>query len=100
MKVRWSWNARRQIRAVLDYIAQTSPQYAQSVVDRIWHRAEKLKLQPESGALVEEYCHDDIRQVFESSYRILYRIRHNDVQVVAIIHSARQLPNDLPAADE
>ena len=40
MKVRWTDKARRHLRAIRDYIATDSPQYAARMVDRITRNGE------------------------------------------------------------
>ncbi len=44
-----------------------------------------------------EYRRDDIREVIERPYRIIYRIKEDQIDVLAVIHSAQQLPPDVPA---
>jgi len=45
--------------------------------------------------MVPEYEIDDVRQVIESSYRIIYLIKENQVEVLAVIHTSRKgLPQD------
>jgi toxin ParE1/3/4 len=46
MSVGWTLNARRELRAVHDYIAQNSPTYAQGIVDRITKRTKQLRQFP------------------------------------------------------
>jgi toxin ParE1/3/4 len=49
-----------------------------------------------SGHRVPEYEDDSsagqIRQILEGNYRILYRMREKRIEVLAVIHGARQLP--------
>jgi plasmid stabilization system protein ParE len=85
------------LQAVRDYLARSSPGYAQALAARVVARAEALADQPLSGAEVEEYGDPDIREVFEHPYRIIYRVAGADVQVVAVIHSSRQLPRIPPS---
>ena len=40
---------------------------------------------------------EDIREVFEHPYRVIYRVSGPDVQVVAVIHSSRRLPRTPPS---
>lgn len=45
--------------------------------------------------MVPEYEVDEVRQVIESSYRIIYLIKDNQVEVLAVIQTARKgLPQD------
>ena len=54
MTVFWTQNAKRELRAVHDYVAQNSPRYAQGLVDRITRKTEQLAQGPQRGAEVPE----------------------------------------------
>jgi toxin ParE1/3/4 len=45
-----------------------------------------------SGHAVPEYQDPAIRQVLEGNYRIIYRVGEEGVEILAVIHAARQLP--------
>lgn len=96
MKVVWTQRARRNLRAIHDYIADDSPKSATSMVDRITSKSEGLARFPLSGHQVPEFEEDPgdfvLRQVLEGNYRIIYRILPDRLEVLAVIHGARQLP--------
>jgi toxin ParE1/3/4 len=92
MSVTWTETAADQLQAIRDYLARSSPGYAQALAGRIVARTEALGRRPLFGAEVLEYGDPTIREVFEHPYRILYRVDEQDVQVIAVIHSARRLP--------
>lgn len=48
-----------------------------------------------SGRLVPEYDRDDVRELIERPYRIIYRIQRDQIEVLAVIHGAQLLPEDL-----
>jgi toxin ParE1/3/4 len=96
MNVGWTLNARRELRAIHDFIAQNSPAYAQGMVDRITRRTKKLARFPRLGAVVTEYDDESIRELFEHPYRIVYRICANRVAILSVVHSSRQLPPEAP----
>ena len=91
--IHWSDSARADLRAVQAYIARDSAVYAQRFVDRIRAAVEALRTFPESGAMVPEWDRQDIREIFVGQYRVLYRIRPRSLEVVRVIHGARQLPD-------
>ena len=90
MIVRWTATARRHLRAIHDYIAKDSPFYARRMVARIVDRSEQISQFPESGRIAPEYLRGDVREVFEDPYRIMYRVRKREVQVIAVVHGARR----------
>ncbi len=50
-----------------------------------------LALFPESGRVVPEYDRRDLRELLFQNYRIVYRIKGNQVQIAAVVHGARLL---------
>jgi toxin ParE1/3/4 len=62
-------------------------------VDRLTQRTKQLGAFPYSGQVVPEYNRGEIREVIEYSYRLIYIIEDQAVQVVAVIHGAQPLPD-------
>ena len=97
MNVFWTQNARRELRAIHDYIAQNSARYAQGLVDRITRKTQNLARFPQVWAEVPEYEDGSIRELLEHPYRIIYRVREDRVQILSVVHGARQLSSDPPS---
>ena len=92
MKVHWTEAALQQLTAIHDYIARDSQLYAQRVVDRITRKSTSIGTLPWAGSMVPEDESPELREVFDRPYRIIYRILQDRIDVVAVIHGARQLP--------
>jgi len=88
MKVHWTDTAEGHLDALYTYIAQDSPEYAKRMVDRITRRSQQIADFPFSGRRVPEYDIDQIREVIEGSYRIIYHIKPDQIDVLAVIHGA------------
>jgi addiction module RelE/StbE family toxin len=95
MRVHWTQNAIEHLVNIYEYIALNSPTYANRMVDRITHRSEQIADQPLSGRKVPEYQTEDIRELIEKPYRIIYRIKANQIDVLAVVHGARLLPEEI-----
>jgi addiction module RelE/StbE family toxin len=95
MRVHWTQNANEHLVNIYEYIALNSPTYAKKMVDRITRRSEQIAVQPLSGRKVPEYQAEDIRELIEKPYRIIYRIKADQIDVVAVIHGARLLPEEI-----
>jgi plasmid stabilization system protein ParE len=95
MKVRLTDEAKTRLRAIHTYIAADSPVRAGGMIDRIIRRVETIAPFPFGGRKVPEFDREDLREVPESPYRIIYRIKPNEIQVVTIMHYRQLLPNDL-----
>jgi addiction module RelE/StbE family toxin len=94
MKVHWTKAAEAHLDAVYTYIAQNSPAYALRMVDRITKRSIQIAEHPLSGRRVPEYAVEQIREVFSGPYRIIYHIKSDQIDVIAVIHGAMQVLHD------
>ena len=65
------------------------------MVDKITRRSQQIADQPLSGRKVPEYQTDDIRELIVKPYRIIYRIKADQIDVLAVIHGARLLPEQI-----
>lgn len=88
MKVHWTDTAEGHLDAIYAYIAQDSPEYARRMVDRLTRRSQQIAEFPFSGRRVPEYDVDQIREVIEGSFRIIYHIKADQIDVLAVIHGA------------
>jgi plasmid stabilization system protein ParE len=65
------------------------------MIDRLTKRSEQIAAFPQSGRMVPEYQAPDIREVIERPYRIIYRIKPEQVDILAVMHSAQVLPPEV-----
>jgi len=91
MKVHWTTTAEAHLDAIYAYIAQDSPQYAMRMVDRLTRRSQQIADFPLSGRKVPEYEADQIREVIEGPYRIIYHIKPDQIDVLAVIHGSQDI---------
>ena len=61
------------------------------MVDRLTRHSEQIATFPWSGRKVPEYEAENIREEIEESYRIIYRIKPNQLDVLGVIHSSQLL---------
>jgi plasmid stabilization system protein ParE len=73
------------------YVAQNSEIYADRLIDRLTRRSEQIGLFPQSSRIVPEYKEEHIREVIERPYRIVYRVKKEQVDLLAVLHCARQM---------
>jgi addiction module RelE/StbE family toxin len=96
MPVEWTRSAVADLVSIYEYIAKDSERYAISVVDRLSRRTLQIGRFPYSGEFVPEYRNDQIREVVEYSYRIIYLVKKDTIYVLAVVHGARLLPEKMP----
>jgi len=95
VRVHWTENAIKHLANIYEYIYLNSPRYAKITIDKITNRSKQVADSPLSGRKVPEYDAEDVRELFEYSYRIIYRIKPDQIDVLAVIHGARLLPKDI-----
>ncbi len=79
------------IQAIHDYIAQSSVAYAKRIVDKLTARSIQITTFPLSGRFVPELKTEQIREIIEGHYRIIYYIKPNQIDILAVIHDARNV---------
>ena len=92
VKLIWSPRAFRDLEEICDYIAQDSDRYAYVVAEGVVSVIESISANPLWGAIVPEYNREELRERHFQSYRIVYRVSPDLVEIVTIIPAARMLP--------
>jgi plasmid stabilization system protein ParE len=91
MRVLWTETAVRDLTAARDYIARDSEVYAVAFVERVLAAVEGLTDFPRSGRQVPEAEDPDIRETLCQDHRVMYRVREDAVQILAIVHGVRDV---------
>lgn len=91
MKVVWTKQAQRDIKAIYEYIANDSEYYAAEVTNTILDAEHRIGEHPTAGGLVRERLRKDLRQVKRYSYRIIYKILPRRIDVITVVHEKRNL---------
>jgi toxin ParE1/3/4 len=83
--------ARTRLAEIHDYIAQDAKPRALAMVERILDRAEVLMLAPRSGARLQAFVDDEVRELLERPYRIIYRVSATSIEILAVKHYRQRL---------
>jgi addiction module RelE/StbE family toxin len=90
--VSWTEKASKHLQGIYDYIARDSPIYASRLVKRLITSTKPLQDLPRMGHVVPEFTEYGFREIIRQDYRIIYRILENDdVEILAVIHGARDI---------
>ena len=92
VEIIWSPRAASDVEEICDYIANDSEHYARIFAQKIIAIVEKLPDFPLGRRIVPEYQKDDLHERIFQNYRIIYRIKLDIIEIVAVVHSARLLP--------
>ncbi|MGB2645642.1 MAG: type II toxin-antitoxin system RelE/ParE family toxin [Candidatus Acidiferrum sp.] len=93
MRVRWTTPAREQLAYAFEYIAEENRRAAARIADQIWENAQLLGRHPMAG---REGRVAGTRELVISGtpFVVAYRIERNEVWILAVLHSAREWPEE------
>lgn len=91
MKIRWSPLALDRVAEIANWIAADRPDAAAKLVSEMFAVVERLAAFPESGRVVPEFERDELREVICRSYRIIYRVTKDRVEVLTVRHSLQEM---------
>jgi toxin ParE1/3/4 len=94
----WADVAERDLRELIDFIAMESPTTALKILNKIKQTTSNLYSSPERGRVVPELQDQGIstyRELIVPPWRIVYRISANDVYVLSVLDSKRNVEDIL-----
>jgi plasmid stabilization system protein ParE len=91
----WSPQAAADLQGICEFIARDCEEYARITASRIVAAAEGISERPRSGRIVPEMEDPHIREKILGNYRLIYRLKHEAVEIVTVIHGARLLDTDI-----
>jgi toxin ParE1/3/4 len=92
VKLIWTDQAIDDLGDIGNYIAGSSEKYAKLTVRNLYDRTDILKQFPKAGRIVPEKNEEDIRELIEGNYRIIYEIASDIlIYILTVHHSARDL---------
>ena len=93
MRIFFTPSGRRQFLEAIAYIDRDKPSAAINFRKKAEKSLSRLKKYPESGRPIPEFPELSFREVIVSPYRFFYKVKDNDVWIVAVWRGA-QLPDD------
>lgn len=94
-QVRWTPQAADDLEAICLFIARDAPPLAAIFADRLFRATERLASHPRLGRVVPELRNQNIREIIIGSYRVIYRIWEDEVQLLTLHHGARLLDTSM-----
>ena len=94
----WAASAERDLIGIIDFIARENPENALKILTEIRKRVSELKSFPERGRIVPELQSQGIflyRELLASPWRITYRIKDAQVNVLSVLDSRRNVEDIL-----
>lgn len=93
MKIFWSPLAVERLENIFEYISKDNSSAANKMIERIFKKVETISKFPDRGRKVPEANREEIREIFESEYRIIYRVEPKRIFVLSIRNFKQLLPH-------
>lgn len=90
MKVNFTDTAEADLETIGDYIALSNPFRAASFVNEIRTRCMGLREAPHAFPLLQDHPASGIRRRVHGNYLIFYRIGPEAVEILRVLHGARE----------
>jgi toxin ParE1/3/4 len=94
MRVFWTTEARSRLLEIQAYIAKDSPTAARKVAHRLLLRSLELAKPLPVGRRLPEYPDDELRELLERPFRIIYRVTPEQIEIVTVKHYRQKLPGN------
>jgi toxin ParE1/3/4 len=91
----WTARALADLESIGDYIAQENPSAAERWVVKLMGLGTRAAKLPLAGRRVPELARDDIRELGLKSYRLVYLVRADRVDVLTVFEGHQRLRRDL-----
>lgn len=88
----WSVQGSEDVESIAEYIGQSSPANAREFIQQVKELAASLPQQPRLGSMVPEWEDENLRERLLNNFRVIYRIRDEDVIIVTVVRGSRRLP--------
>ena len=93
MRLFWSETANQDLQAIRRYIASDNPTAAKRWVDRLKTRARNALIATLAGRKVPELLREDIRELIEGNYRIVYQVFEDRLVVLTVFEGHALFPD-------
>ena len=92
MRTRWTRPALADLEAIGDFVARDNPRAAGRLVARIAASVEALAANPHMGRPGRITGTREL-VIVETPYIVPYRVRSNEIEILAVLHAARRRPD-------
>ena len=92
MNLIWAPLAIDRVAEIAAYIAEDNPVAAGKWSRDVFARTGQLALFPQSGRHLPETDRKDLRELIWGNYRIIYRVRRDQVAILTVRHTKQVLP--------
>lgn len=92
MRLSWSARAVADLVEIGTYVSHERPAAAGALLTRFRDRVRRLREMPRMGRVVPEWEREDLRELIEAGFRIVYRVGADEIEVVTVYDGHRRFP--------
>jgi len=92
MKLFWTETAKTDLVSIRRFIAADNPSAAKRWIARLRDRVRNILPVPESDRMVPEFSREDIRELIEGNYRIVYQVFTDRIVVLTVFEGHELFP--------
>ena len=87
MKILWTRESLTNLADIEAFISEDNPEKAIEFINYLITQCDRLIQNPYSGRVVPEISNNDIRELIVKKYRIVYRIKKHEIQILTVFES-------------
>jgi len=91
-EIRWSEEAVERLKEQGRYVAFHNPKAAKALIRRLRKKVQALKELPLMGRIVPELEQEDIREIIDKQYRIVYQVTEDYIEIITIFETRQLFP--------
>ena len=91
VRIEWTNPALEDLKEIYDFIKRDSKNFAKLFIEKTYIKIQQLKDFPKIGRIVPEKNDVNIREIIFHNYRIVYRIKEENIEIITVIHGSRLL---------
>ena len=89
LKLVWTNEALNRLTEIDDYISYDSIARARKFINNIIKSTTSIPQYPQKGRIVPEFNISELREIIYKNYRIVYRIKKDQIQILTIFEAHR-----------
>ena len=94
MKLLWTNEAINRLSEIEEYISRDNAERAIDFVSNLIEHANILLENPQIGRIVPELSNEQIREITYKNYRIVYRVKSEQLEILTVFESHRLFRED------
>ena len=94
-RIIWSPSAVADLESIHEFISRDSPNYAAELVEDLLAGPYQLLNFPRIGRVVPGFGQEQLRELLIGSYRVVYELFSDRIEIVGVIHGRRDMPSAL-----